>query len=213
MPTDFLEYRNLFRKYGKFRMFKTKTLIHMAHFMSISPVTGLNTLNNILKIFKLKIPVDAPVIHLMTQMLVARELNMYFRRIRQEDLTLDLEDIDNFSQEELTKVCFQRGININEGRSDQLKDLKLWLSISNKRNVPHSLLLIIRLHDFNTSNFQIDDNETEAEILRRSKSDAYYIESVRAFEKAFGMDKLERIISETQAKRNVSAFCRYQLKS
>jgi len=45
--------------------------------------------------------------------------------------------------------------------------------------------------------------------LRRSKSDAYYIESVRAFEKAFGMDKLERIISETQAKRNVSAFCRY----
>ena len=60
-------------------MFKTKSLVHMAHFMSISPVTGLNTLNNILRLFKVQIPIDAPVIHKMTQILVARELNMLFR--------------------------------------------------------------------------------------------------------------------------------------
>mmetsp|Transcript_18719 Transcript_18719/g.25297 ORF Transcript_18719/g.25297 Transcript_18719/m.25297 type:complete len:116 (+) Transcript_18719:1387-1734(+) len=114
---------------------------------------------------------------------------------------LDLEDIDNYSDEQLTKVCFQRGININQSRGEQLGDLKLWLSISNKRNVPHILMLVIRLHDFHTNRFQVDQDETEAEILRRSKSDAYYIESVRAFEKAFGMDRLEKIISETQAKR------------
>ena len=35
MPTDLLEYRQLFAKYGKFRMFKTKSLMHMANFMSI----------------------------------------------------------------------------------------------------------------------------------------------------------------------------------
>ena len=55
-------------------------------------------------------------------------------------------------------------------------------------------------------NFEIEESETEAQILRRSKSDAYYIESVRAFEKAFGMDKLERLITEIQAKKKVSVF-------
>ena len=40
-------------------------------------------------------------------------------------------------------------------------------------------------------------------FILQSKSDAYYIESVRAFEKAFGMDRLEKIIEETQAKRQL----------
>ena len=94
-------------------------------------------------------------------------MNMLFRQLRQEDLLLDMEDIDNFSEEELTKICFKRGINIRQSRSEQLKDLKLWLSISNKRNVPHILLLVTRIHDFNNDNFEVDADETEAEILRR----------------------------------------------
>jgi len=75
-----------------------------------------------------------------------------------------------------------------------MDDLKLWLSISNLRNVPHSLLLLSRVNDFEYDNFEIDENETQDEILRRSKSDAYYIESARVFDKAFGIDKLEQII-------------------
>ncbi len=63
-------------------MFNTKTLIHMAHFMSIEPVTGLNTINNILRPFKVKIDVEAPIVSYMTQIIVARELNMYFRQLR-----------------------------------------------------------------------------------------------------------------------------------
>ena len=110
----------------------------------------------------------------MTQMLVARELNMYFRRLRKEDLLLDMENVDNYSEEQLTKICFQRGININQSRNEQLKDLKLWMSISNKRNVPHILLLIIRLHDFNSNVFSIDDDETEDEILRRVSYTPYW---------------------------------------
>lgn len=140
-------------------MFRTKSLIHMAHFMSIEPVTGLNTINNVLRLFKVQIPVDAPIIEIMTQRLVARELNMLFRQLRQQDLLLDLEDLDNFTEEQLTKACFARGININQSYSNQLKDLKLWLSISNKRNVPNSLLLVIRLHDFNNDQFEIDIDE------------------------------------------------------
>ena len=51
-PEHLLEYRRVFTRYGKFRLFRTKTLMHMAHFMSISPVTGLNTINNILRLFR-----------------------------------------------------------------------------------------------------------------------------------------------------------------
>jgi hypothetical protein len=61
---------------------------------------------------KVKIPVDAPVIHYIAKILVARELNMYFRQLRKNDLLLDLEDLDNYTEEQLTKVCFSRGINI-----------------------------------------------------------------------------------------------------
>ena len=92
---------------------------------------------------------------------------MLFRQLRNEDLLLDMEDIDSFPTQELTKICFKRGINIRQSRNEQLKDLKLWLSISNKRNVPHILLLVIRIHDFNNANFEVDADETEAEILRR----------------------------------------------
>lgn len=49
LPTDFLQYRNMFKKYANFTNFDTKNLIHMANFMSISPVTGFNTINNIIK--------------------------------------------------------------------------------------------------------------------------------------------------------------------
>ena len=86
----------------------------MARFMSIEPVTGLNTINNILRLFKVQVDPELPIIKIMTQMLVARELNMYFRKLRKEDLLLDTEDIHQYSEQELTKICFERGINISQ---------------------------------------------------------------------------------------------------
>ena len=74
--------------------------------------------------------------------------------------------------------------------------MKLWLSISNQRNVPHSLLLIARVSDFNSGMFKIDEDETQEEILRRDKEASYYIESVRVFESAFGIDRLEKIVQD-----------------
>jgi len=77
-----------------------------------------------------------------------------------------------------------------------MKDLRLWLSVSNLRNVPDSLLLFTRIHDYASDMFEVSDDESQAEILRRSKTDTYYVEKVRAFEKAFGIDKLEELVSK-----------------
>jgi len=35
LPTDFLQFRHIMRRYAKFSMFETKQLVHMAHFMSV----------------------------------------------------------------------------------------------------------------------------------------------------------------------------------
>jgi hypothetical protein len=47
------------------------------------------------------------------------------------------------------------------------EDLKLWLSISNQRNVPNSLLLYARINDFMNEIFEISDDEDDQEVLRR----------------------------------------------
>lgn len=50
--------------------------------MSLNPVTGLNTINNLLKPLKVKIPIDAPIVKYFTKMVITRELNLYFTRLR-----------------------------------------------------------------------------------------------------------------------------------
>ena len=47
-----------------------------------------------------------------------------------------------------------------------MKDLKLWLAISNLRNIPHSILLYSRIIDFTENVFEISDDEDEYEVLR-----------------------------------------------
>lgn len=80
--------------------------------MSLSPVTGLNTLNNILRLFRTKIPIDAPFIKYFTRMILTRELNLYFSRLRREDMLMSFEKLDNIPEEELNSICFKRGIEI-----------------------------------------------------------------------------------------------------
>jgi hypothetical protein len=66
--------------------------------MSLSPVTGLNTLNNLLKPLKVKIPIDAPFVKYMTKKIITRELNLYFRRLRDEDVLMSFEKVDKFTE-------------------------------------------------------------------------------------------------------------------
>ena len=59
--------------------------------MGLNPVTGLNTINNILRIFKVKIPIEAPIIKYLCQAIMVRELNLYFTRLRKEDELMSFE--------------------------------------------------------------------------------------------------------------------------
>ena len=85
----------------------------MANFMSLNPVTGFNIINNVLRVFKLEIPLNAPGVRIITKTLLVRELNMYFARIRQEDVSLSFVSIDKYSEEEIDAICFKRGIEID----------------------------------------------------------------------------------------------------
>ena len=80
---------------------------------------------------------------------------------------LRAEDVHLFPEEELDRICFNRAINIDQTHREKVEDLRLWLSISNLRNVPHSLLLIARINDYTSEIFAVDDDETPDEILRR----------------------------------------------
>lgn len=89
--------------------------------MSKEPFTGLNTINNILNLLSFftfkkiqyQIPVDVPYVKEYTRLIVAREMNMLFRRLRQEDQLISAEDLHNLPEPDLDRICFDRGINID----------------------------------------------------------------------------------------------------
>jgi hypothetical protein len=207
LPTDLLQFRKLFIKYAKFKYFQPQNLLYIAHFMSLNPFTGLNTINNILRIVKVKIPLDAPVVRIFTRMIITRELNLYFNRLRKEDELMSFEHVEKFNDHEFDEICYRRGIEINNKTYDQkMKDLKLWLSVSNLRNVPHSLLLYSRIADYaNEDLFEISEDEDEYEVLRRAQSEIYFVEKLRVFEKTFGIDQLNSMVKKLEHQRKVSA--------
>lgn len=93
---------------------------------------------------------------------------MYFSKLRHEDMMMSFEQIDKFDEGQIDKLCYMRGIQIDDKTQEQkLKDLKLWMSISNLRNVPHTLLLYSRITEFSEDLFQIYADEDEYEVLRR----------------------------------------------
>lgn len=136
---------------------------------------------------------------------------MYFSRLRKEDESLTFSALDEFSEEQIDFICFKRGIDIDKQNLKQKKDdLKLWLSISNQRNVPHSLLLYTRINDFCNDIFEISDNEDDQEVLRRSPVDTYYLEKMRVFEETFGIDKLQNSVFKLGEKIKEAQVAREQ---
>lgn len=99
LPTDLLQYRSLFKRYAEFKYFSVDHLRKMAYFMSLEPVTGVNILNNILKVFKMEISPTAPGVSFISKFLIVRELNMYFKRIRKEDSEISFDMLDTFTEE------------------------------------------------------------------------------------------------------------------
>ncbi len=69
-----------------------------------------------------------------------------------------------------------------------------------------ALLLLSRIQDFQNDSFNIDSDETSYEILRRSKTETYYLESVKVFNKAFTIDRVEEILFKCHQRRQVSKW-------
>ena len=67
---------------------------------------------------------------------------------------MSFENLEKFTVEELNTVCLRRGIAYEDKTQEQkMKDLKLWMAISNLRNVPHTLLLYSRIQDYTDEMF------------------------------------------------------------
>lgn len=88
----------------------------MAHFLGITPVTGVNVINNLLSVTGREISITAPGVKHIAKFLMVRELNMYMNRIRRYDNMHSFHQIDQLSEVELDIVCFRRGIEL-DGRT------------------------------------------------------------------------------------------------
>lgn len=88
-----------------------------------------------------------------------------------------------------------------------MKDLKLWLSISNLRNVPHSLLLYTRIADYASEDiFEISEDEDEFDVLRRAQSEIYFMEKMKVFEKTFGIDQLHAMVKKLEHQKKSDTY-------
>ena len=77
----------------------------------------------------------------------------------------------------------------------------MWLSISNLRNVPNSLLLYARIIAYGEQLYEIDDSDDEYEILRSAQDTVYFQEKVKIFEKTFGIHQLQKLVSGFESER------------
>ena len=109
MPSDLLKYKKIFKRYANLKLMDVETLRKIAHFMSLEPITGFNIINNLLGVLtfkKLKVPLDAPGINIVTHFFLVRELKLYFAKLRKEDESLSFAKLDNFTEEEIDLICF-----------------------------------------------------------------------------------------------------------
>lgn len=178
-----LQYKELFRRYADFRYFGVEGLEKIAHFLGITPVTGVNVINNVLSVTGKEISITAPGVKHMAKFLMVRELNMYMNRIRNYDKMLTYDSLDKLSEDELDMACFRRGIPL-DGRTlkEKKDDMKHWLSISNVGNVPNSLLIYTRIHDTVSRQYKIEDFDENL--------DEDQLEKNKLFEKTYGVNKL-----------------------
>ena len=49
----------------------------------------------------------------------------------------------------------------------------------------------------------MSEDEDEYEVLRRAKSEIYYVDKIRVFEKAFGIDQLHTMVKKLNHQRKV----------
>jgi len=150
LPTDLLNFKRIFTVGATFKALNSEDLLEIAHFLSLEPVTGIGTINRLLKVFYFpRIPIEGWGVRVITKYTLLRVLNLYFNKIRNDDKAISLTDYWNNSQNELEMICYRRGIFTEDrNKADLVRDLRIWLSISCMANVPNSLLFFTRIVDF-----------------------------------------------------------------
>ena len=85
------------------------------------------------------------------------------------------EFLKNIEDDVLNRVCFERGIDYtNVSWQEKLNDLKVWITISNLKNVEHSLCLVSRVFDYDLKAYNENENLTQYEILKWCPQEIYY---------------------------------------
>jgi len=196
LTTDLLDYRKIFKVYINFQYTSTKALMAICNMMSLQPITGLNTINNILKVFRVKIPIDHPAVEWMTRRILFREFSLYMKKLRRDDSYLQFEEIEDLDEPTLNRLCFERGLPISIlTRNQKLRELKKWRALSTLRNVPDSLLVYLRVMKFDNIKTHHDNFVDEYHILRRCPHEIYYFEKQKMFEEALAVDDLRKLVN------------------
>jgi len=204
LTTDLLEYRLLFDKYLNFNYAPPKMLMTVCNIMSLQPVTGLNTLNNFLKIFKIKIEINNPYVAWLTRRILLREFKLYMRKLRKDDSMIRFSEIEEMDEATLNRVCFERAIPISIlNRNQKIRELKKWSTLSNLRNVPDTLLILCRIIKFANIKSSVDHYSDEYLILRRCPNEIYYYEKKKMFEETLAVDELKSLVEIIKRRRRL----------
>lgn len=145
-------------------------------------------------------------VYYYTKTFLVRELNVLFNRLRMEDQLLSAEDVSKIPDDILSRICFDRGIDLDKSHREQVEDLRLWLSISNLRNVPHTLLLITRVNDFAGEDILNDEDAYHDEVIRRRIFNEKEHSQMKQFEKAFSIDVIESLVTKIVKNRSEIEF-------
>jgi hypothetical protein len=68
-----LKFKKMFKKFARFDYNDISTLKDMAIYMGQTPITGLNSLNNLLSFCRLPtVPIEAPLVRIYTKRMLVR---------------------------------------------------------------------------------------------------------------------------------------------
>lgn len=114
--------------------------------------------------------------------------------------------IESLEEDHLNRICFERGIQFDDETNlkQRQNDLKLWMSVSNLRNVPDTLLIYSRIITMVEEIYDISESDDEYEIFRSNESEVYFTEKFRIFEKVFGIDDIKTHYEEMAEKLKVA---------
>jgi len=118
---------------------------------------------------------------------------------------IDIEKLVDFSDEEINTMCLFRGIDIEKKSThEKIKDLKIWLALSNLNSVPDSLLLYSRIAQM-SYDLYAEDIEGHM-LLKKNLEEEYYHDKLNLFNRTFAIDEVNEyynsIIDEERMKED-----------